>query len=307
LSEFFPGLFPFHGQFGWLSNGEYKLPGEVELIEEREAIERRYAAEVEANEKNIEGLKERYFFLRDLISESGDKLVSAIEHYFKWLEFPSVISLDKTNPDVLEEDIQVDCEDRFLVVEIKGIGGTSTDKDCSQVSKIKYRRAEQRGKFDVHGLYIVNHQRYIPPASRRNPPFSDNQINDALLDKRGLLTTYDLYKAYFLIESGVISKREVRDSLFKHGLIEPKPENLISLGVPQEYFANKTVVIINIDGICLRKGMDLYISKNGNYDKVKILSLKVNNIDVENVEDGEVGIKLSRPAKSKSEFFVKEL
>ncbi|CAM4312800.1 hypothetical protein [Pseudoalteromonas byunsanensis] len=52
-----------------------------------QTLEKRYIAEVEANETTIESLKAQYFFLRDLISESGDKLVSAVEHYLKWLEF----------------------------------------------------------------------------------------------------------------------------------------------------------------------------------------------------------------------------
>lgn len=307
LSELFPNLFPYHGQFGWLDNGDYLLPGEAELIDERDDIEKRYMAEVGANEKSIETVKEHYSFLRDLISESGDKLVSAVEHYLKWLEFPSVLNLDETNPDLLEEDIQVDCEDKFLVVEIKGVGGTSTDKDCSQVSKIRYRRAEQRNKFDVYGLYIVNHQRYMPPKTRNNPPFTENQIKDAVLDKRGLLTTYDLYNAYFLIESGVILKDEVRDCLFEYGLVELKPKNIVSLGVPQEYFSSGTVAIIVLNGVRLTEGMSLYVKKNDQYSKVEIISLRVNNQDVDEAETGEVGVELNCPVKSKSEFFVKQV
>jgi len=307
LSGLFPNLFPFHGQFGWLDNGDYPLPGEVKLFNKRKDIEKNYIRDVEANLKAIEGIKIKYSFLRDLVSESGDKLVLAIEHYFNWLEFSNVINFDETNPDVLEEDIQIDCNDRFLVVEIKGIGGTSTDKDCSQVSKIKYRRAEQRNSFDVYGLYIVNHQRYMPPNSRKNPPFSENQIKDAILDKRGLVTTYDLYKAYFLIEDEVLSKSEVRDSLFEYGLVELKPKNLISLGVPQEYFSSGTIGIINLESTNLKIGMSLYIKKNDHYSKVNIVSLRVNDQDVDEINNGEVGIKFDRSIKSRSELFVKQI
>ncbi|KRG32602.1 MULTISPECIES: hypothetical protein [unclassified Psychrobacter] len=306
LSELFPNLFPFHGQFGWLDNGDYPLPGEVKLFDKRKDIEKKYIKDVEANVKAIENIKIRYSFLRDLISESGDKLVLAIEYYLNWLEFSNVVNLDETNPDVLEEDIQVDCADKFLVIEIKGIGGTSTDKDCSQVSKIRYRRAEQRNKFDVYGLYIVNHQRYMSPNSRKNPPFSENQIKDAVLDKRGLLTTYDLYKAYFLIEDEVLSKSEVRDGLFEYGLVELKPKNLISLGVPQEYFSSGTIAIIELNGISLKVGMNLYVEKNGDYSKVNILSLKINDQNIDEISNGEIGVKLSSSIKNKSEFFVKQ-
>jgi hypothetical protein len=62
LSEIFPNLFPFNGQFGWLDNGDYPLPGEIELLDEREAIEKLYIAKVEENEKAIEDLKNNISF-----------------------------------------------------------------------------------------------------------------------------------------------------------------------------------------------------------------------------------------------------
>ncbi|WP_295449658.1 hypothetical protein [uncultured Thiodictyon sp.] len=305
LSEIFPNLFPYHSQFGWLDNGDYLLPGEFKLIEEKRIIEKRYSSEMEKNRKAIEKIKDDFSFLHDLISESGHQLVSSVEHYLKWLDFPSVINFDETNPDILEEDLQVDCGDKLLVVEIKGIGGTSTDKDCSQISKIRYRRAEQRNKFDVSGLYIVNHQRYMPPKKRNTPPFTENQIKDARLDKRGLLTTYDLYRAYFMVESGILSKDEVRDRLFDYGLVELEPKDLIRLGTPQEYFMSGTVAILNLRNINLKNGMDLFVKKNSEYEKVKILSIRINEEEVDQVTNGEIGIKLDRAARKNSEFFTK--
>ncbi|WP_374964349.1 hypothetical protein [Spongiibacter tropicus] len=156
LPEIVPEIFPFHGEFKWLDDGDYPLPGEKQLLQDRSEFEEKYNRYIAENEKKLASLKVKYKFLSDLISETGGTLVSAVETYLRWLGFESVVNLDDTNPDILEEDIQIDCEDRFLVIEIKGIGGTSTDKDCSQISKIKYRRAEERGKFDVFGLYIVN-------------------------------------------------------------------------------------------------------------------------------------------------------
>lgn len=306
LSEMFPNIFPFHGQFSWLDNGDYLLPGEANLIAERKEIEKQYSKAVLKNESSVIELKAEFKFLRDLISESGDNLVSAVEYYLRWLGFSSVINLDDANPEILEEDIQVDCGDRFLVVEIKGIGGTSTDKDCSQISKIRYRRAEKRLKFDVFGLYIVNHQRYMSPESRRNPPFSENQVNDALLDKRGLITTYSLYKAYEQIANGVITKEEVRENLFEYGLIEPKPTNLISLGKPDELFMSGQVAIVNLEGTKLNKGMDIFVKKSGVFNKLKISSLKVNDEDVDEISDGEVGIKVNGFVKNNSELLIKK-
>jgi hypothetical protein len=307
LPDIMPDVFPFHGEFGWLESGDYLLPGESELLQEKDDIEEKYITDIDKNCNSILKLKEEYKFLSDLISETGDALVSSIEHYLKWLGFESVINFDDTNPDILEEDIQVDCDDRFLVIEVKGVGGTSTDKDCSQISKIRYRRAEQRGKFDVFGLYIVNHQRYMPPKSRSNPPFTDNQIKDSGLDNRGLLTTYDLYKAYFLIEDGILNKSDVRESLFKIGLITLEPENIVSIGVPSEYFMNGQVAIVNLNEITLHVGDNLIIKKQGNFSKATIESLQVDGNEVDSCKTGEVGIKVDRCLRKSSELFVREV
>lgn len=307
LPEIMPDIFPFHGEFGWLESGDYLLPGESELLREKVYIEEKYVKDIAENEGSLLNLKSEFKFLTDLITETGDALVSSIVHYLKWLGFESVVNFDDTNPDVLEEDIQVDYGDRFLVVEVKGIGGTSTDKDCSQISKIRYRRAEQRGKFDVFGLYIVNHQRYMPPKSRSNPPFTENQVKDAGHDKRGLLTTYDLYKAYFMIEEGILQKSEVRESLFKTGLITLEPEDIVSIGIPHELFMGGQVAIVNLSHTTLAVGDTLIVRKQGDYYKAKVESLKVDDKGVETCDEGEVGIKLDRKLKSNSELFIRNL
>lgn len=307
LPEIAPEIFPFHGEFKWLDDGDYPLPGEKKLLHDRAQLEDKYNKDIAENEKKLASLKVRYKFLSDLISETGDTLVSAVETYLKWLGFESVVNLDDTNPDILEEDIQVDCEDRFLVIEIKGIGGTSSDKDCSQISKIKYRRAEERGKFDVFGLYIVNHQRYMPPKSRANPPFTENQIKDAGHDNRGLLTTYDLYKAYFLIEEGILQKAGVKELLFKTGLITLEPENISSIGVPHELFMDGQVAIINLNGTALAVGDTLLVRKNGDYSKARIESIQVDDNEVDACNTGEIGIKLDRKLKKNSELFVRKV
>lgn len=307
LPEIIPNIFPFHGEFGWLNNGEYLLPEEAELLLQKKEIEEKYINDINNIEESIAQLKIKYEFLNDLVSESGEKLVKAVEYYMKWLGFESVVNLDDTNPDVLEEDLQIDYGDRFLVVEIKGLGGTSTDKDCNQISKIRYRRAEQRGKFDVFGLYIVNHQRYMPPKSRANPPFSEHQINDASLDNRGLLTTYELYKAYFLIEEDILKKELVREELFKTGLLSLIPKHLKSLGIPTEYFMDGHIAIVNLDGISLCNGDTVIVKKQDEYFKVTIESLMVNDNEVDSADSGEIGVKFNKKLKKNSELFIEKI
>jgi hypothetical protein len=306
LPEILPELFPFHGEFKWLESGEYPLPGEQDLIDQRIQIEDEYENRVRSNEEAVKALKEKFRFLTEIITATGKELVAAIEKYLKWLEFDSVVNLDDTNPDVLEEDLQIDYGDRFLVVEVKGIGGTSTDKDCAQISKIRYRRAEQRQRFDVFGLYIVNHQRYMPPRLRANPPFSANQIKDAELDKRGLITTYELYKAYFLIEAGVVSKASFRELLFKTGLISVSLDKFTSIGVPHEYFKAGEIAVLNLNNVSIRKGDVLIAKKHDTFSKVKIESLMLDDQSVEEADFGEVGIKFDKKIKRNSELLIEK-
>ncbi|MBP5954116.1 hypothetical protein ICA16_00415 [Pseudomonas anatoliensis] len=304
--EIIPEIFPMNGQFGWLDDGSINLPGELALKQRRAEIEKRYLADMASNDNAIQQLKVDYSFLRDMMTGTGEALVKAIQRYLLWLGFADVKSMDDESTDLLEEDIQVDCGERILVIEVKGIGGTSTDKACSQISKIKHRRSEQRRRFDVFGLYIVNHQRFLAPEKRQNPPFTKEQIGDAKLDRRGLLTTYDLYKVYFLIEDGVLEKEYVRERLFDYGVVSFLPSNLLALKV-STIIRNGTVAILELSGVELKVGMKVYARKGGDYSLREILTIKCDDVEVQSASDGEVGICLDKAIKSRSEIFIEKL
>lgn len=306
LPEIYPELFPFHGQFGWLTNGEYLLPGELALLEAKTNCEEKYQKDLASLEKMIEENKNKYHFLHELLYQTGNNLVKAVELFLLWLGFESVKNMDEMEQEIREEDLQVENENGLLVIEVKGIGGTSTDKDCSQISKIRFRRAEQRNSFDVFGLYIVNHQRYMPPNNRLDPPFSETQIADAVLDKRGLLTTFQLYKSYFLIEDSILTKEQIRKKLFQVGLIDLTPENLISIGIPEEYFQGGEIAIVKINGILITKNKKIIIKKNSAYSIAIVKSIQIGGKSVEEANSGEIGLMFDRSIKKGSELFVEQ-
>lgn len=306
LPEMIPELFPFSSQFGWVKNDEFLAPGEERLNEEEKSIEIRYLNEIKENKKRRAKIKEEFKFMYDLLTESGEKLVSAVEAYFKWAGFQNVVNSDERKLGNLEEDIQIVDRNRLLVVEVKGIGGTSTDNHCSQVNKIKNRRAEEKENIDVYGLYIVNHQRYMHPHERNNPPFSEEQIKDAKRDRRGLITTCDLYNACFMANDGILLKDEIRESLFEYGLIELKPRNLISLGKPKKYYNSETVIILDIDGVRIKKGTDLFVEKDKKWERVEVVSIQINGNEVDEADNGEIGIQLSKSIKRSSEIFIRK-
>ncbi len=301
----YPELFPFSTQFNWLNNIEYFLPKHEQLLEEEKQIKLEYEKKLISNEKRILENTSKYQFLHDLLTETSDNLVRAIEKYLHWLEFADVRNMDKISGDskVLEEDLQVDIPQGLLIIEAKGIGGTSTDSDCSQISKIKHRRCKERNKFDVFALYIVNHQRYLPPLKRQNPPFSDNQMQDAKNDERGLLSTWQLFNLYFDVKKGIISKKEAKERLIEFGLIEFKPKNLIYIDEPKRFYENGLISIINIKDVNLKTGQSLYIEMNGKFAIAKIVSLMINDKQVQEVDNGEIGLKLDMRLKNRAKLW----
>lgn len=304
----FPELFPYSTTFVWKNQEEYWLPNYSILLEEKTKIINEYENKIEIAENKIKENSEAFKFLHEIITETGANLVNALIKFFKWLEFEEVKDYDKTNSvsDILEEDIQVNLSNGLLIIECKGIGGTSSDSDCSQISKIKHRRCEERGKFDVYALYIVNHQRYLPPLKRQNPPFTEMQIKDAKNDKRGLLSSWQLFNLYFDIENGIISKEEARKLLLNFGFIEFRPANLHFLFRPTEIFNKGTVCIINLENYTIKVGDELLIEKNEKFTKATIVEIQENDKPISSASSGEIGIKLNSKIKKNSMLWIRK-
>jgi hypothetical protein len=287
-----PELFPFSTQFKWKESQEYFLPNHSALLNEKIENEQDFNRKNSEIENKIAENISKFKFLHDLITETGDALVYAIHIFLKWLEFENVILKDEHSTSILEEDIQVEHENGLLIIETKGIGGTSSDSDCSQIAKIKMRRCKERNAFDVSALYIVNHQRYQPPLMRRNPPFTELQITDALNDERGLLSTWQLFNLYYDIQRGILTKTEARNELLKFGLIEFKPRTMDKLPPTKQILKDGYVVIIDVKNIKLKIGQTLVAEKNNKYFKTKITSIQMKDKPVSEVENGEAGLKL---------------
>ncbi|MGF1567634.1 MAG: hypothetical protein ACFCVD_06135 [Nodosilinea sp.] len=304
LPGLFPKIFPYSEQFSWLKLRDYFLPNQADLIAKKARLEDEYKAALEEVKNEVERNQSEYQFLHDLITETGDLLVKSVEHFLVWIGFRNIVNMDEINPEIKEEDLQISLENGLLVVEIKGIGGTSKDSECSQISKIKYRRSRERNSFDVFALYIVNHQRYLPPFERRNPPFSEQQINDAQSDERGLLTTYELFKLYNNIEQGFITKEDARTSFLEFGLVQFKPSNSYFLGYPLEVHHKGQVVILNVSNITVNKGASITVCNHESWYRAEILEIRLDNETVVTVPEGEIGVKLSRSVLKTSELWL---
>ena len=302
LPEYVADLFPEHTLNSWLKHKEYYLPKHMELTFQKEQIENDYRNEVNRIDQEIEEINKKYSFLHDMLTETGDELVKAVKHFLEWLGFENVINCDEENRGKKEEDIRIELDDGLIIIEVKGIKGTSKDDDCAQISKISGRRcAERDTATSIYSLYIVNHQRSKAPRKRHHPFFND-KTNDAKISKRGLLTTWQLFRLCFLIEDGIILKEQAQKCLKNNGIIEFFPENSIQIGKFDQKYKQGSVIILHLQGIKISVGDELLLVFDRNdmeMEKFEVQNIQVYDEDVQEAEDGDVGIELNGSIKKK--------
>lgn len=307
LYKYYSEYFPDVEESLWLNQSTYFLPGQEELLKEKEELIAKYNKSLIALDERIEKNKNKYSFLHKLLTATGDELVEACLEYFKWLGFKDVIDKDKElDKEFNEEDIQINTEDKgLLLVEIKGINGTSTDAQCSQIFKNVFRRREEQRRFDVFGLYVVNNERGVEPLSRTIPPFNNQQIKDAVNEKRGLCYTWQLFNLYFEIEDGIITKREAQSMLFNNGLIDFRPK-VSKVAVPHKYYGQHTIVCLKIDNIKINVGDFFFYEEDGRWKKLRILTIKDGDDKFQSVSNGSYGFELERRCPNNKMLYIKQ-
>lgn len=294
----FSEYFPFIEAAAWKNTPMYFLPNQQELLDKEKQLTKKYQEDLSKIESQREANSKQYSFLHSLLTDTGDNLVKAVIDFLQWLGFSNIVDADTTKKeeDIFEEDIQVDLGDAgLLIIEVKGINGTSTDAQCSQIHKIKFRRCEERGAFDVYALYIVNNERNIEPLKRTCPPFKDVQIKDAQKDKRGLAYTWQLFNLFFDIENGFISKAEARESLINaYGLVDFPPTNLCELGVPYNYYKKNTVICIEIKELIIKPRDYFAYRQNDRWHKTRIVSIEENGQVIDETSNGRYGFEVEK-------------
>ena len=306
LYEKFSNYFPYVENTKWIHNNLYKLPGVQEIETKIEEAYKEFVDKENILKQEIVEIESKFDFLQKIITTTGEELVQAMIEYLKWLGFKNVIEKDSFSDGVFEEDIQVDLEeDGLLIIEVKGIYGTSKDSECSQIEKIKHRREKERKKWDVYALYVVNHQREIEPTRRENPPFNSRQIEDAISDERGLLTTWQLYSIFHAIEFGVISKEKVRKDLLNNGNILFVPDLVRELNAPYKSWKDGLVLGLDVN-TQISINDEVFVENNGCWFTAKIVNLQQENQDLKSVSSGKTGVQLSKKLP-KGKIYVKHV
>ena len=309
LYRHFSDLFSSQTKNTWLLNEEYELPEIVKLNLEKETAKQVYEETVAQKDKMIDEIRKKHAFLYAMLTESGDELVKNVKRFLEWLGFGNVVSMDETlnEGEDFQEDLQVHLDNKeLLIVEVKGLYGTSKDSECSQISKIENRRSHERMYSLVHSLYIVNNERGKEPLKRQIPPFTDAQIKDAEYGYRAMAYTYQLFNLYFEIKDEILTKEEARNAFLHPGLVDFHA-NFKDIGSPYKYFKGNKVICIELHDTTLTVGEIIYFQDNKKkLNKVKIVNLQVDKQDLTIVKDGKVGIEFNVKIPKGVEFYVRK-
>ncbi len=193
---FFEDYFPNNGSFQWINSELYLSYEEKTKSNEIEELKSEYEKNNLKLQSELSDLanKDENIKTKALLTATDDELVFSVKWFLNYIGFENVIvpdeNVNEENGEVFEEDLNIETPSITYLFEVKGIGGTSSDDQCAQISKIVYRREEANPDHNYKGVYIVNHQRQKNPKERKNPPFFEQQELDAAIARRGMTYTY---------------------------------------------------------------------------------------------------------------------
>lgn len=308
LFECFSEFFPDFEARKWIHNITYELPNEVIIRKKIEARKEDYEEEMKKLEADSESVRASNKHLKDMLVTSGEELVKAVKVFLEYLGFENVIDKDSTlkEGEIREEDLAFSCNGTNILMEVKGINGTSTDSECSQIDKVVLRRIRETKDANYHGIYVVNNQRNVEPLKRQVPPFNKIQVKDAENQGRTMAYTAQLFALFSDIENRYVRKESVRQRLMMPGLFDPHGD-LISLGVPAKFYENQTVICFHLKDALIRKGdYVFYLDELQRMVGAEVQEIHLDGKSVESASSGDVSIKVSKSFPRSGEVFIKK-
>lgn len=304
LSDFFPDI----EEKNWIHNESYELPNEKAIREKIENRTKDYEHEIAILRADEKKVQESNHLLKLLLTGSGNALVEAVKSFLEYLGFANVVNRDTILKDgeLKEEDLFFEYDEELVVMEVKGINGTSTDSECAQIDKIVPRRMREKGTHRVHGVYLVNNQKNVEPLSRTVPPFNITQINDAISQSRTMIYTAQLFSLYSDIENGYVTKEEARDQFLTAGLANFH-HSFISLGVPPKFYKDRKVLCFHLKDKHIKKGDTVFYKDTLNrLVGSPVVAIILDGQVLEEASSGDVSIEVDKPFPKSGEVFIRK-
>jgi hypothetical protein len=300
LPELAPALFPQAEGIRWTRRDDYELPTVLNFKSRIKDIEVESRERIHKLEGAIEGERKESGFLHELLTESGDELVTAVIQALKALGFRDVRDVDALaevsdeKKESLREDVQIWDRSPTLLVEVKGIGGLPREAASLQVTKYIVPRMREWDRTDVHGLSVINHQRNLPALDRNDHVFQEDVLANAEQQGFGLMTTWDLFRLVRGFQRNGWQHENVQDVVYKIGRVEPIPSHYEYVGMIDAYWERPGALALQIERGALRSGDAVAYELSVDFVEEHIDSLQVDDVQVEEAFVGShAGVKTS--------------
>jgi hypothetical protein len=296
LPNLVPRFFPHAEGSRWTRRVEYEFPEVLDLRAEIEGVEAEARKRAVELEQRIEQARHKHGFLHELLTSTGDELVTAVIRTLKLLGFQDVRNVDEEEGEGQggrkREDIQVWDTSPVLLGEVKGIANLPREAGALQVTKYLRPRMKEWERTDIDGISIINHQRRLPALDRQNDQvFQDDVITNAQEQGFGLLTTWDLFRlARGFIRNGW-THDQVRGLFYRHGRIDPVPYHYDFVGVIDGFWEQPGALGLRLAGGRVAVGDVLAYELKVDFIEETVTSLRLDNDTVTEASgDAHVGV-----------------
>jgi hypothetical protein len=248
LPNLAPDLFPYFEGFQWPSEPEYELPSVLAKKTQQDRIKAKANKAVGALEEEISQERTKLGFFHGILTKQGAGLVGDVKQSLERLGFERVIDVDsELEGGEPEEDVRIEDVGPLIVCEVKGLAGMPTEDDTNQVVKYVNRRMREHNRTDVRGLFIVNHQKNLPPLDRDNANvFTEKQIADARAQHCTLAATWDLFRLLRGIDELGWPPETVRGLLEIDGRMPVVPSHYEPVGTIVKLWADAGVISVRL-------------------------------------------------------------
>lgn len=186
---------------------EYYIGNEKNELEVLEDLSKQ-AEEIYERIEQQEAKLNEYERLKMLLFESGKNLEAMVEKVFAGFGYEILASVAN------RDDLIIKYNDQIAVIEVKGVNGSSGEKQAAQLEKWVSEYMIDHG-IVPKGILIVNAFRDKPLEERTEKNFPDQMLKFSKGREHSLLTTTQLLELHLCFTNGKITLDQVHDILFK--------------------------------------------------------------------------------------------
>ncbi len=290
-----PKLLSDTNPIAWIHSSPYEISEVVDLLMQKELLDREYRSNVERLDAQISEAREKGRLEHALLTATDRELVEAVLFALGELARGPIVDVDKDEPsESLREDIRIEIPDRpMIVVDVKGLKGLPSDEDLMQAKKHAQMRSKELKRTDVHALAIINAQRFSSPHSRIQNVFRAEMVRIADDFDLGFLTTFDLFALLRGKRRYGWPQRTTEDVFFRSGRVSSLPSHYHAVGKVTKSWRDGFGLIPTLP---LAVGATLGIYDGSAFRETKIRSMQVEGQERQSVSSGEkVGIRGASP------------